>query len=86
MSRPMVKSKLPLYKTIDVPANYKHYAVPKMDKDPYLLAEIADWEKLNLLPSDANIIVEGTYVGKSFIDPNSTTDTLTLPWEETGVL
>ena len=35
---------------IDVPANYKHYAVPKMDKDPYLLAEIADWEKLNLLP------------------------------------
>ncbi|HNP22858.1 MAG TPA: mucoidy inhibitor MuiA family protein [Panacibacter sp.] len=63
---------------IDVPANYKHYAVPKMDKDPYLLAEIADWEKLNLLPGDANIIVEGTYVGKSFIDPNSTTDTLNL--------
>lgn len=63
---------------IDVPANYKHYAVPKMDKDPYLLAEVSDWEKLNLLPGDANIIVEGTYVGKSFIDPNSTSDTLNL--------
>lgn len=63
---------------IDVAANYKHYAVPKMDKDPYLLAEISDWEKLNLLPGNANIIVEGTYVGKSFIDPNSTSDTLNL--------
>jgi uncharacterized protein (TIGR02231 family) len=43
-----------------------------------LLAEVADWEKLNLLPGDANIIFEGTYVGKSFIDPNSTFDTLNL--------
>jgi len=34
--------------------------------------------KLNLLPGDANIIVEGTYVGKSFIDPNATTDSLNL--------
>lgn len=39
---------------------------------------MAGWEKLNLLPGDANIIVEGTYVGKSFIDPNSTQDTLNL--------
>ena len=35
---------------------YKYYAVPRMDKDAYLLAEVADWEKLNLLPGDANII------------------------------
>ena len=57
---------------------YKYYAVPRMDKDAYLLAEVADWEKLNLLPGDANIIFEGTYVGKSFIDPSSTADTLNL--------
>lgn len=57
---------------------YKFYAVPKLDTDAYLLAEVADWEKLNLLPGDANIIFEGTYVGKSFIDPNSTSDTLNL--------
>ncbi len=59
-------------------ANYKFYSVPRLDKDAYLLAEVADWEKLNLLPGDANIIFEGTYVGKSFIDPNSTFDTLNL--------
>ncbi|HUC82259.1 MAG TPA: mucoidy inhibitor MuiA family protein [Flavisolibacter sp.] len=57
---------------------YKYYAVPRLDKDAYLLAEVADWEKLNLLPGDANIIFEGTYVGKSFIDPASTADTLNL--------
>lgn len=65
-------------KELDVAANYKYYAVPKLDKDVYLLAEITNWEKLNLLPGDANIIFEGTYVGKSFIDPNTTTDTLNL--------
>lgn len=65
-------------KEYQVPAAYKYYAVPRLDKDAYLLAEVADWEKLNLLPGDANIIFEGTYVGKSFIDPASTFDTLNL--------
>ncbi|HEU4471081.1 MAG TPA: mucoidy inhibitor MuiA family protein, partial [Flavisolibacter sp.] len=59
-------------------AAFKYYAVPRLDKDAYLLAELADWEKLNLLPGEANIILEGTYVGKSFIDPASTSDTLNL--------
>ena len=65
-------------KEYSIEALYKYYSVPKLDKDAYLLAEIADWEKLNLLPGEANIIFEGTYVGKSFIDPNSTADTLNL--------
>jgi len=57
---------------------YKYYAVPKLDNDAYLLGEVAGWEKLNLLPGEANIIFEGTYIGKSYIDPNSTQDTLNL--------
>lgn len=65
-------------KEVEVPTNYKYYAVPKLDKDVYLLAEVTNWEKLNLLPGDANIIFEGTYVGRSFIDPSTTTDTLNL--------
>jgi TonB-dependent SusC/RagA subfamily outer membrane receptor len=63
-------------KTADINVAYKHYAVPKLDKDAYLLAEIPNWDKLNLLPGEANIILEDTYVGKSFIDPTSTNDTL----------
>jgi uncharacterized protein (TIGR02231 family) len=61
-----------------VPARYKYYAVPKVDADAFLLAEITDFEKLNLMPGAANIIFENTYVGKSYIDPSVTTDTLNL--------
>ncbi len=61
-----------------ISATLKNYAVPKLDKDAYLLAEIADWQKLDLLPGAANIIMDNTYIGKSMIDPNSTADTLNL--------
>ncbi len=57
---------------------FKYYAVPKLDKDAYLLCEVSDWEQLNLLPGEANIIFEGTYTGKTFLDPQSTKDTLNL--------
>jgi len=61
-----------------VNTQFKYYSVPRLDKDAYLLAEVSDWEKLNLLPGEASIVFEGTYVGRSFIDPNSTFDTLNL--------
>jgi TonB-dependent SusC/RagA subfamily outer membrane receptor len=72
------KQQIATLKEAQMDAVYKYYAVPKLDKESYLLAEISDWEKLNLLPGEANIIFEGTYVGKSFIDPASTNDTLNL--------
>ena len=65
-------------KEFQVNTFFKYYSVPKLDKDAYLLGEVADWEQLNLLPGEANIIFEGTYIGKSYIDPNSTMDTLNL--------
>ncbi|MBL7726759.1 MAG: DUF4139 domain-containing protein, partial [Dinghuibacter sp.] len=48
------------------------------DKEAYLLAEIPDWQNLDLLPGDANIIMDDTYIGRSTIDPNTTADTLNL--------
>lgn len=72
------KAQTATLKEYQVASDYKFYAAPGLDKDAYLLADVSDWEKLNLLPGDANIIFEGTYVGKSFIDPNSTSDTLNL--------
>jgi uncharacterized protein (TIGR02231 family) len=56
----------------------KNYSIPRMDKEAWLLAEIADWQNLDLLPGDANIIMDETYMGKSIIDPNSIADTLNL--------
>ncbi|MFM2338941.1 MAG: hypothetical protein RL115_2134, partial [Bacteroidota bacterium] len=62
----------------EINCTLKNYAVPRMDKDAYLLAEVSDWQNLDLLPGDANIIMDDTYIGKSVIDPNSTADTLNL--------
>jgi TonB-dependent SusC/RagA subfamily outer membrane receptor len=72
------KAQTATLKEYDVPVTYKYYAVPKLDKEAFLLAEVANWEGLNLLPGEANIIFEGTYIGKSFIDPSSTQDTINL--------
>ena len=65
-------------KEIKLPATYKYYAAPRADKDAFLLAEINDYSKYNLLPGEANIIFEGLYVGKTMINPNQTSDTLNL--------
>lgn len=59
-------------------SEYYHYLVPKLEKEAFLLAQISDWEELNLLPADANIYFEGTLVGKTIINPNILTDTLEL--------
>lgn len=63
---------------LKVPASYKYYAVPKLDPDAFLLAEVTQYEKLNLIPGEANIIFENTYVGKTFLNPYNTQDTLNL--------
>lgn len=65
-------------KEIKLPALYRHYSVPKLEKETFLLAEIEDYSKYNLLSGEANIIFEGMYAGKTYIDPNSTNDTLRL--------
>ena len=65
-------------KEIKLPASYKYYSVPKVESEAFLLAEIADYSKYNLLRGEANIIFEGMYVGKTFIEPNQTGDTLNL--------
>lgn len=65
-------------KEYEIAAGYNYVAVPRLDKDAFLLANITDWEKLSLIAGNANIIFEGTYVGKTFIDPASVSDTLRL--------
>ncbi len=61
-----------------VPASYHYYAAPKSSTEAFLTAEITGYEQLNLLPGNANIILEGMYIGKSTLNPAITTDTLNL--------
>ena len=65
-------------KEIKLPATYRHYSVPKLEQEAFLLAEISDYAKYNLLRGEANIIFEGMYIGKTSINPSQTADTLNL--------
>lgn len=62
----------------ELSADYQFYSVPKLDKDVFLVARVSDWGKYDLLEADANIYFEGTFVGKSKIDPATSEDTLNL--------
>lgn len=59
-----------------IKATYKHYATPKLDKDAFLYARTTGWEDLSLLPGEANVFFEGTFVGKSFLQLDAPNDTL----------
>lgn len=62
----------------EIPASYTYYAAPKLSNEVYLIAKIADYAKYNLLTGEAAITFEGRYVGKTFLDPSSTKDTLDI--------
>ncbi len=62
----------------ELPATYRYYAVPKLDKDAFLQAQITNWEDLNLLPGQTNIFYEGTFVGQGMIDVRNLKDTMTI--------
>ncbi|MEY3237546.1 MAG: hypothetical protein RI883_1647 [Bacteroidota bacterium] len=64
--------------TYELPAKYEYHAAPKMDPSVYLAAQVSGWEKLNLLNGESNLYFDGTFIGKTYIDVNSTKDTLSF--------
>jgi len=63
---------------VELPADYRYYCVPKLSLDAFLQARITGWEELNLLAGNVNIFFDDTYVGKSYINPQSLSDTLDI--------
>ncbi len=59
-------------------ATYKYFAVPKMDKDPFLNAQVVGWEDLHLVSGPMNIYQGRKYIGQSMIDIRNLSDTLSL--------
>jgi len=62
----------------ELKADYEYHTAPKIDPAVFLAAQVSGWEKLNLLSGESNIYFDGTYIGKSYIDINSTKDTLSF--------
>ncbi|HRD54377.1 MAG TPA: DUF4139 domain-containing protein [Flavobacteriales bacterium] len=65
-------------KSHSITASYRHYATPKLDKDAFLYARTTGWEDLNLLPGQANVFFEGTFVGESYLQLDLPKDTLDI--------
>ncbi|WNY22975.1 hypothetical protein MmiHf6_02690 [Methanimicrococcus hongohii] len=65
-------------KSSEVPASFMYYCAPKLDYETYLIAEIKDWEKLGLLSGTANVTYDGTFIGETYIDADSTREKLSL--------
>jgi hypothetical protein len=63
-------------KEVSLPVEYVYHAVPKLENDVFLTAEIKEWTNLNLLSGKLNIYYQGTYTGESFIDAEQAEDTL----------
>jgi uncharacterized protein (TIGR02231 family) len=61
-----------------IPAAYEYYATPKLDGNAFLMARLSDWTEYNLLPGEANIYFENSYVGQSYINPATTKNTLAI--------
>ena len=64
--------------TYELPADYEYHSIPKLDASVFLTAQVSGWEKLNLLNGESNLYFDGTFIGKTFIDVNSTKDTLSF--------
>ncbi len=65
-------------KQYDIEADYRYYAVPKLDQDAFLIAQITNWNQYHLLEGEANLYFEDAYVGRSVLDATALTDTITL--------
>ena len=62
----------------EVDALYQYYCAPKLDTDAFLTARLTDWDNYNFLEGQASIFFEGKYIGKTVLDTQSTSDTLSL--------
>lgn len=65
-------------KDYELPATYRYYVAPKLDRDAFLQARVTDWGDLNLMPASTTIFYEGAYVGQGYIDMRNVKDTLNL--------
>jgi uncharacterized protein (TIGR02231 family) len=65
-------------KDYELPATYRYFVAPKLDRDAFLQARVTNWEDLNLMPASTNIFYEGAYVGQGYIDMRNVKDTLNL--------
>lgn len=65
-------------KDSNVPARFVYHAVPKLESDVFLVAELVNWQQLRLLSGKVSVYVEGTFTGQTYINADLPGDTLEI--------
>ena len=63
---------------INIPTTYDYYAIPKEDKDAFLMANLTGLGNYNLLPGQANIYFKGSSVGETYLNTKSTKNIISI--------
>jgi len=63
---------------LDIPAIYDYFSAPKIDPTAFLTAEIVNWQDLDLMSGEVSLYYEGAYLGKTYVDLSTMSDTLSL--------
>lgn len=70
-----------------VPADFTYFSVPKIQEGAILLANIPEWEETFLLPGSAMLHLEGTFVGETYLNPQTVSDTLEVSFgRDSGIV
>lgn len=62
----------------DVPMQLRFAAVPKICTDAFLLANITNWEDMNIIPGNARVFFDDAFVGDVYLNAMTTSDTLSV--------
>ncbi|MBO6524005.1 MAG: mucoidy inhibitor MuiA family protein [Balneolaceae bacterium] len=71
------------YHTVDIKkespeSDYTYSTAPKLSEFAYLVGSLPDWNDLNLIEGEANIYFENRFIGTTFLNPVSSSDTLDI--------
>jgi uncharacterized protein (TIGR02231 family) len=72
------KTETNLLRELDIPAVYEYQSIPKLDPSAFLIARIYDWSDYDLEAGEIALYNAENYVGKSYLNPNVSEDTLEL--------
>lgn len=72
------ESRLLFIRKAEVEADYVYQLVPRISREAFLTARIPQFQKLGLLAGEASVYYQGTFIGKTNIQPHQLSDTLLL--------
>jgi hypothetical protein len=62
----------------ELASDYTHYTVPKLSEKVYLTSLMTGWQEMGMLNGDANVFFKETFTGKTYLDLETLSDTITL--------